>query len=100
MNTCYKMAERTPHPEIGAMVAKYLGPQDSDLPSFVRMGPVGNAGAGYLGPRYEPFNLGRTGQMPYFTTPYTSAESHQRRSELLRFMEGEFGREHKADPFE
>src|SRR5438445_92350 len=72
MHTCYKMSERTPHPEIGAMVAKYLGPDNSDLPSFVRMGPVGNAGAGYLGPRYEPFSLGRTGQMPYFTTPYTT----------------------------
>src|SRR5581483_8828110 len=41
MHTCYKMAERLPHPEIGAMVAKYIGRADADLPSFVRMGPTG-----------------------------------------------------------
>ncbi len=50
MHTCYKMSERTPHPEIGAVVAKYLGKPEADLPSFVRMGPTGNAGAGFLGP--------------------------------------------------
>src|SRR5688572_11947494 len=42
MHTCYKMSERTPHPEIGAMIAKYLGDPGLDLPSFVRMGPTGN----------------------------------------------------------
>jgi hypothetical protein len=99
MHTCYKMSERTPHPEIGAMVAKYRGKPDSDLPSFVRMGPVGNAGAGYLGPNYEPFSLDRDGRLPYFTSPYTSADAGKRREDLLRFMEGEFAREHKADPF-
>jgi len=62
------------------------------------MGPVGNAGAGYLGPRYEPFSLGRTGQMPYFTTPYTTPAAQKRRSDLLRVLEGEFGREHKPTP--
>src|SRR6516164_1613462 len=35
MHTCYKMSERTPHPEIGAMVAKFLGQPEADLPSFV-----------------------------------------------------------------
>src|SRR6478672_7491487 len=37
MHTCYKQNERMPHPEIGAMIAKYLGHPDADLPSFVRM---------------------------------------------------------------
>src|SRR5438105_5997293 len=44
MHTCYKMSDRVPHPEIGAMVARYLGRPEADLPSFVRMGPTGNAG--------------------------------------------------------
>ena len=79
MHTCYKMAERVPHPEIGAVVARYLGAPDSDLPSFVRMGPTGNAGAGYLGPRYEPFSLGRDNKLPYFTQPYTTPEAERRR---------------------
>jgi hypothetical protein len=100
MHTCYKMAERVPHPEIGAMVARYLGAPDSDLPSFVRMGPTGNAGAGYLGPRYEPFSLGRDNKLPYFTQPYTTPEAERRRGDLLRFLETEFARDHRAEPFE
>src|SRR4051794_23397554 len=58
MHTGYKMNERVPHAELGAMIARYNGNPDADLPSFVRMGPTGNAGAGYLGPRYEPFSIG------------------------------------------
>jgi hypothetical protein len=100
MHTCYKQSERTPHPEIGAMVAKYLGDPDSDLPSFVRMGPTGNAGAGYLGPQYEPFALDRSGKLPYFTGPYTTPDGEKRRDDLLRFMETEFAEEHKATPYE
>ncbi|MCS6850911.1 MAG: DUF1501 domain-containing protein [Gemmataceae bacterium] len=99
MHTCYKMAERTPHPEIGAMVAKYLGRIDADLPSFVRMGPTGNAGAGYLGPQYEPFSLGRDGKLSYFTTPYVDAAAEQRRGDLWRLLETEFARDHHAEPF-
>src|SRR4051812_24842055 len=79
MHTCYKMSERTPYPEIGAVVSRYLGDADGDLPTFVRMGSTGNAGAGYLGPRYEPFSLGRDGRLPYFTQPYLTAEADKRR---------------------
>src|SRR3954452_24923486 len=38
MHTCYRQAERVPHPELGAMIARYVGSPDADLPSFVRMG--------------------------------------------------------------
>lgn len=100
MHTCYRQSERVPHPEIGAMIARYLGDPDSDLPSFVRMGSTGNGGAGYLGPRYEPFSLGREGRLPYFTTPYVNAQAQERRSDLLRFVEEEFARQHRAEPFE
>src|SRR5947209_559889 len=100
MHTCYKMQERVPHPEIGAMVARYLGNADADLPSFVRMGPTGNGGSGYLGPRYQPFTLDRTGRLPYFTAPYLTGAAEQRRTDLLRFVEQEFARDHRAEPFE
>jgi hypothetical protein len=100
MHTCYKMAERVPHPEIGAMIAKYVGNPEADLPNFVRMGPTGNAGAGYLGPRFEPFTLDRAGQLPYFTAPLAPPPSQERRSELLRFMEAGFSEAHRAEPFE
>lgn len=100
MHTGYKMGERVPHPEIGAMIAKYAGSPQSDLPSFVRMAPHGNAGSGYLGPRYQPVSLERNGQLPAFTSPYLASEAEQRRSELLRSVEEGFAQEHKADPFE
>src|SRR5262249_9101436 len=100
MHTCYKQSERTPHPELGAMIAKYLGDPANDLPSFVRTGSTGNAGAGYLGPNYEPFGVSRDGKLPYFTTPLGTAQSEQRRGDLWRFMEDEFAKEHRADPFE
>jgi hypothetical protein len=99
MHTCYRIQERVPHPEIGAMVARYLGSPDADLPSFVRMGPAGNAGAGYLGPRYEPFSLDRDCRLPYFTTPYLSPAAQQRRGDLLQFMEQQFAQDHHAEPF-
>jgi hypothetical protein len=100
MHTCYKMSERTPHPEIGAVIAKYNGNPDADLPSFVRMGPCGNAGAGYLGPAHEPFSLERNGRLPSFTTPYLSDEAEKKRADLFRLVEDEFAAEHRAAPFE
>jgi hypothetical protein len=100
MHTCYKMSERVPHPEIGAVVARSLGPAGADLPGFVRLGPAGNAGAGYLGPRYNPFSLDRDGRLPYFTQPYLAPEAEQKRLDLLRFMDEGFGGGHKAGPFE
>src|SRR3954453_3457871 len=74
MHTCYRMQERVPHPEIGAVIAKYLGSPDADLPSFVRMGSTGNAGAGYLGPQYEPFHIGRDGRLPTFSDPLAAPQ--------------------------
>jgi hypothetical protein len=100
MHTCYKMGERTPHPEIGAVIAKFNGNPDADLPSFVRTGSTGNAGAGYLGPKYEPFGIDRTGRLPYFTSPYLNDEDEKKRAELFRMVEDEFAADHKAEPFE
>lgn len=100
MHTCYRINERVPHPEIGAMIAKYLGRDDADLPSFVRMGPTGNAGSGYLGPRYQPFSLGRDGRLPSFTEPPSNPEAAERRRELLRSLDEGFLRDNRAEPFE
>jgi hypothetical protein len=100
MHTCYKMSERTPHPEIGAVIAKFNGNPDSDLPTFVRMGSTGNGGAGYLGPKHEPFSIGRDGRMPYFTTSYLNDETDKKRADLFRLVEDEFAADHKAEPFD
>ncbi|MGE3805360.1 MAG: DUF1501 domain-containing protein [Gemmataceae bacterium] len=88
------------HPEIGAMVAKYLGPADSDLPSYVLTGAGGGYGPGFLGPTYQPFRVGQDGKLPEFTQSYLSAPVEARRNDLLRFVEGKFAREHQAEPYE
>ena len=100
MHTCYKQSERTPHPEIGAMIARYCGNPDSDLPSFIRMGSTGNAGSGYLGPKYEPFHLGQDGRLPYFTYTVGTPEAEEKRKELLKFVEDEFAKDHAAEPYD
>jgi hypothetical protein len=100
MHTGQRPIVNVSHPELGAMVAKYLGNPDANLPSFVRMGPTGYGGAGFLGPQYQPFSLDRDGRMPYFTGAYTVGDAEQRRDDLLRFVEDGFAKEHKAEPFE
>src|SRR5262249_5922414 len=100
MHTGQRPLVNVSHPELGAMVAKYVGNLDSDLPNFVRMGPTGYGGAAFLGPQYQPFSLDRDGRLPYFTGSYTNAEAEQRRDDLLRLVEDGFTKDHKAEPFE
>ncbi|MBA4064969.1 MAG: DUF1501 domain-containing protein [Isosphaera sp.] len=100
MHTCYKMSERTPHPELGAVIARYNGNPDADLPTFVRMGPCGNGGAGYLGPAHEPFSIDRTGRLPNFSGSYLTPEAEDRRAELFRSVEKEFAAGHDATVFQ
>ncbi|MCA9073237.1 MAG: DUF1501 domain-containing protein, partial [Planctomycetaceae bacterium] len=64
MHTGYAQTANVRFPEIGAIVAKYCGDLNSDLPDFVKVSSNGNAGSGFLGPQYQPFNLGRDGDMP------------------------------------
>jgi len=99
MHTCYPQRDRIPHPEIGAMIAKYCENTENDLPSFIKMGAAGaNAGSGYLGPKYEPFQLGTDGQLPHFSNPSVPPEVQARRGELLKFMEDQHARQHHARP--
>ena len=100
MHTCYKMNERTPHPEIGAVIARFNGDPASDLPTFVRMGSCGNGGAGYLGPAHEPFSVSGNGRLPSFTTAYHPEPAERRRAELFRQLEGEFTSGRPAEPFD
>jgi len=97
MHTGYTREAFVRHPEIGAMVAKYLGRENDDLPSFIQLGIGGgesspNAGAGFLGPNYLPFHVGRAGRLPENTSPYATTEADERRNNLLRFVDEEFGR--------
>jgi hypothetical protein len=103
MHTGYRPTVQVPYPELGAMVAKFNGKEDADLPSAVSMGGVGYGGpggSGFLGPKYQPFSIGRDGRLPSFTSPYLQSKNDQRRSDLLRFMEQDFAKDHQASPFE
>jgi hypothetical protein len=103
MHTGYKPEVGVNHPELGSMVARYVPSGADDLPSFVQMAPGGqsgpNAGAGYLGPRYQPFKMGTDGRMPSFTSGYAKPDEEAARADLLRFMNGRFTEARKADPF-
>src|SRR5262245_39257898 len=77
MHTGYRPTLNLPYPEMGAVVAKFNGQADSDLPSCISMGGVGYGGApgsSFLGPKYQPFAIGRDGQLPNFTQNYLKPE--------------------------
>ncbi len=100
MHTGYHPGERFPHPEVGAMIAKYCENPESDLPSFVKVGAgSGVYGAGYLGPQYEPFVTADDGKIPGFANPSVSPEIQGRRGELLSFMEQRFAEQRSGEPF-
>ncbi|MDA1013528.1 MAG: DUF1501 domain-containing protein [Planctomycetota bacterium] len=98
MHTGYQPAANVRFPEIGAIVAKYCGSGDSDLPNFVKISSNGNAGAGFLGPKYQPFNLDRDGRLPTFSTSNLASEVESRRHGLRDFVEESFAKHNKAEP--
>ncbi len=69
MHTGYRMTGAITHPSFGALVAKELGKENSDLPHFVSIGG-GSYGPGYLGVRYGPFQVGNPSRpVPYMQYP-------------------------------
>jgi Protein of unknown function (DUF1501) len=93
MHTGYRPEPTVNHPELGAMIAKYLGKEDADLPNFIQMGASGRAGAGFLGPAYQPFMVSPSSNgLPPNTSSYLTPDAERRRSELLRFVEEDFAR--------
>ena len=69
MHTGYRMTGAITHPSFGALVAKELGKENSDLPHFVSIGG-GSYGPGYLGVRYGPFQVDNPSRpVPYLQYP-------------------------------
>src|SRR5436853_1888484 len=58
MHTGYRPSATIRYPEAGAIVAKYQGVEGADLPNFVKVFSQADAGAGFLGPKYQPFGIG------------------------------------------
>jgi hypothetical protein len=99
MHTGYAESANTRFPEIGAITAKYLGREGTDLPNFIKISSQGHYGAGFLGPKYQPFRLGESGNLPPFSTSTLKPEVALRRNDLRTFLEENYARDHKAETF-
>jgi hypothetical protein len=97
MHTGYSMAANLRFPEMGAIVAKYHGREDSDLPNFIKVFSQSDAGAGILGPKHQPFHIGPSGDLPPFSVSRIDTQIEQRRNELRSFVEDQFARDHKTN---
>ena len=90
-------------PTLGSSVAerrRAAGDDDttSNLPSFVRVGRVGNAGnAGMLGVEFDPLTVDDPNRPPRNARPASSVARYERRLDLLRRLESDFGRVEGAD---
>ncbi len=90
MHTGYRPSATVRFPEVGAIVAKYQGRPGKDLPDFIKVSSQGDAGAGFLGPRYQPFGIGSKGDLPPFTNSSLAKEVESRRHELRSFVEAQY----------
>jgi hypothetical protein len=97
MHTGYSEAANIRFPEIGAVIAKYLGQEGTDLPNFVKIFSHGNSGSGFLGPKYQPFSLDPSGSLPTFASSNMNPDVELRRHELRAFVEDTFARDHKVE---
>jgi len=97
MHTSYSQAANVRFPEMGAIIAKYLGREDAALPGFIKIGSNGNSGSGFLGPKYAPFSMGHDGRLPTFAKTHIKPEIEERRNELRSFVEDRYAARHKAD---
>jgi len=97
MHTGYQPAANVRFPEIGAVMAKYLGNDDADLPNFVKIQSNGNAGSGFLGPKYQPFSLNQDGRLPTFARSNDKPDEELRRSGLRDFVEDIYAQQHRAE---
>ncbi len=97
MHCGYRPSANVRFPELGAVVAKYCGKEEADLPNFIKVSSNGDAGGGFLGPKYQPFGIGSEGGMPPFSKSSVSAEVETRRHELRTFLEDNYAAERKVE---
>jgi len=97
MHTGYQPSANVRFPELGAIVAKYTGTEGSDLPDFVKVSTNGDAGAGFLGPKYQPFGIGSEGNLPIFSVSNMDPAKEAKRNDLRTFVEERFATETKSE---
>lgn len=97
MHTAYSEAANIRFPELGAVIAKYLGVEGSVLPNFIKIGSNGDSGSGFLGPKYQPFIMGHDGRLPTFAQSNLNPEIEERRNALRQFVEDQYAARHMAE---
>ncbi|MCI0682445.1 MAG: DUF1501 domain-containing protein [Gemmataceae bacterium] len=89
LHTSYPPSGGIVHPGIGSIVAKEIGPSDSDIPNFVSIsGP--SVGASFLGVQYAPFVVLDPNRPPDNLRTPVADQRFQRRLGLLRELEAPF----------
>jgi hypothetical protein len=113
MRTGYLPQGPVDYPPLGALVAKELGNDTSELPSFVSIAPYrffnpAAYGSGFLGPQYAPLIVGDMGVQPGGMNSYdeslkvpdletpgdVSLQQADARVDLLRGLERDFVAQH------
>ena len=97
MHTGYRPSANVRFPEMGAVVAKYLGTVGADLPDFVKISSNGDAGSGFLGPKYQPFGIGSEGNLPTFSVSNMEPAKEAKRHELRSFVETRYAAETNSE---
>ena len=77
------------HPSIGALVSRFLGDKQPQLPNFVSIGG-GAYGAGYAGPFHAPVEVGDPARGVEFMKAADSLDGLDKRFGLLQEMEKGF----------
>jgi len=94
LHTGYLPTASVKHPAIGALAAHEIAMPGSELPSYVRVGGRGGfATGGFLGVKYDPFDIANPTQPPNNTRPATEVARYQRRLGLLDKLQSDFARE-------
>ena len=97
MHTGYQPSANVRFPELGAVAARYLGRDGAALPNFVKVSSNGDAGAGFLGPKYQPFSIGSEGGLPPFSVSQMPTEAEARRHALRSFVEDAYTRDRASE---
>ena len=86
-------------PTLGSNVSEQIGDAAAELPSFVRIGGRGRTagGAGFLGVDYDPLVLDDPTKPPRNSRPFSSGKRFDRRLDLLKRLESDFGAVEGAD---
>jgi hypothetical protein len=93
LHTGYVPTGSVRHPSFGSVTAAELGDPASDLPNCVTVGGGGGgggggfAGAGLLGPAYEPFQVANPLQPPINVSLPVAADRFERRLSLMPQLE-------------